>query len=636
MLVYCETRPTKGILVVNQTSADPGIKGVIPVPMDFDHISICKVADRKSQIYRQVKRFIQDNLVKSLVSTEPNHYPRKNLLPILEPPKNLGCTPKWLWIKFSLPRFITNLSVEFKIILAWCLLCNYFNEKVFREILLITKQDTNFNHRVIWHWIIGLEITQKSTVAEGFYRIKITYKNQNKLLKPFNTKDIHVELVNVFEKCLNTEIDPQYSDLYKAEKIIHQIDGDVYDIPSESIENILSVFRYKPEVVKGVLNSISRLSKRLNNPEIYKNHKIALFIPARGNIDSILIFPAAILLEKSLSRLRHRKFAVFPLYILALVYQTWSSHDKAIETLEKAINLFPDKKPKLVGVLSSRLALSYIMKGQMSQAKECLRDADRVLEYESTEWFDNRLNNQIWLLKRGNWNQALTNSSELEKCIKDPYLKAKQAHILGVNHLYMGNLEKAKEYAYKCEELSSMVTLSSWIIGKAWRNRFAYELLSTIELVEGNFEEAERISKDITRQLTPLFRWILGYTVKNHLLYTRAYISAMIGDLSGAEHQQHQLLQDNHLEAYYCVTSKLNLAEIYSKKDQKVEAAKLYNEMEEEAKRIGFKYLEFRAYKKRNEIYQNQSLDINNERDEYDFKKNSNSYMDGLEFLIPV
>jgi hypothetical protein len=66
MLVYCETRPTHGILVVNQTSADPGIKGVIPIPMDFDHISICKVADRKSQIYRQIKRFIEKNLTTPL------------------------------------------------------------------------------------------------------------------------------------------------------------------------------------------------------------------------------------------------------------------------------------------------------------------------------------------------------------------------------------------------------------------------------------------------------------------------------------------------------------------------------------------------------------------------------------------
>jgi len=66
MLIYCETRPTGPILVVNQTSADPGIKGVIPVPMDFDHISICKVADKKSQIYRQVKRFIEKNLTTPL------------------------------------------------------------------------------------------------------------------------------------------------------------------------------------------------------------------------------------------------------------------------------------------------------------------------------------------------------------------------------------------------------------------------------------------------------------------------------------------------------------------------------------------------------------------------------------------
>lgn len=73
MLVYCETRPTKGILVVNQTSADPGIKGVIPVPMDFDHISICKVADRKSQIYRQVKRFIKQNLATHSVASRLNN-----------------------------------------------------------------------------------------------------------------------------------------------------------------------------------------------------------------------------------------------------------------------------------------------------------------------------------------------------------------------------------------------------------------------------------------------------------------------------------------------------------------------------------------------------------------------------------
>ncbi|HEY9710956.1 MAG TPA: toll/interleukin-1 receptor domain-containing protein [Oculatellaceae cyanobacterium] len=78
MLVYCETLPTHGILVVNQTSADPG-GNAVPVPVDYDHISICKVGDKKSQIYRQVKRFIDKNLTTLLppITLKPNantHY----------------------------------------------------------------------------------------------------------------------------------------------------------------------------------------------------------------------------------------------------------------------------------------------------------------------------------------------------------------------------------------------------------------------------------------------------------------------------------------------------------------------------------------------------------------------------------
>jgi hypothetical protein len=59
-LVYCEKRPYAGILVVNETSADPGIAGVVPIPMDEDHISICRPVDKNSQIYRRVLRLIQN------------------------------------------------------------------------------------------------------------------------------------------------------------------------------------------------------------------------------------------------------------------------------------------------------------------------------------------------------------------------------------------------------------------------------------------------------------------------------------------------------------------------------------------------------------------------------------------------
>ena len=62
MEVYCEKLKTSGFLVVDETSADPGIKGVIPLPMDCDHISICRPQNQRDLIYRRVKRFIQEKL----------------------------------------------------------------------------------------------------------------------------------------------------------------------------------------------------------------------------------------------------------------------------------------------------------------------------------------------------------------------------------------------------------------------------------------------------------------------------------------------------------------------------------------------------------------------------------------------
>ena len=59
-VVYCEKRPIAGLLVVNETTADPGIAGVIPIPVDEDHVSICKPASKDSQIYRRVKRLVED------------------------------------------------------------------------------------------------------------------------------------------------------------------------------------------------------------------------------------------------------------------------------------------------------------------------------------------------------------------------------------------------------------------------------------------------------------------------------------------------------------------------------------------------------------------------------------------------
>ena len=65
MIVYCENEPTSGVMVVNQTSADPGIPGVIPIPLDENHISISKPQSKQSRLYLRVKKFIKDSLSKS-------------------------------------------------------------------------------------------------------------------------------------------------------------------------------------------------------------------------------------------------------------------------------------------------------------------------------------------------------------------------------------------------------------------------------------------------------------------------------------------------------------------------------------------------------------------------------------------
>jgi predicted alpha/beta hydrolase family esterase len=61
-LVYCEKQTVGGILVVNETTADPGIAGVAVVPLDENHITICKPGSRESQVYRRVKKIVLETI----------------------------------------------------------------------------------------------------------------------------------------------------------------------------------------------------------------------------------------------------------------------------------------------------------------------------------------------------------------------------------------------------------------------------------------------------------------------------------------------------------------------------------------------------------------------------------------------
>lgn len=548
--------------------------------------------------------------------------------------------PGLIWRKCLFSKFISKLPSTLRIVLAWCSLCNYFNETVLKEILLGIQQEIEFSDE-LWHWIIDLSFTQKFPVADDFYQIKPSYR---KLLQKYiNKRASRSDLVRIFDKCARNGIEPQYVSLYKAEIIVHQIRSNCSDITVETIADILTIFRYEESVAKIILGS---LSERLPDQNMYRIYQTAAAIPTRKNIDSILIFPTAIILEKVASQLRPRKFTVFPLYIISLVDQTWSNHKRAINTLKRAIEHLPDENSKSAGVLMSRLALSYIMVGNMSKAKKALLQTDRILEINSNEWIDNQLNKQIWYLKRGYWQEALRIGLSLEESIKDPYLKAKHAHILGVNYLYVGSLGIAERYARKCEDFSSLVTLSSWVIGKAWRNRFAYALLSTVALVNGSdksleeqeedFRKSVLTAGDTTRHLSPLFRWILGCTVQSHYLYTEASIAAIKGNYIIAERKYLQLQQDKHLEVYYLISSNLDLATIYLKTNRVDEAINLYQYCAEEASKLGFKYLEVRALKKACEIRFDESLAAKIDGLDRNIYTIGSSFIDNLEFLIPV
>lgn len=62
-LSFYETVETKGVLVVDETSADPGIAGSVSVPLDADHLSICKPDKRTDLIYKRVLQFVEECLL---------------------------------------------------------------------------------------------------------------------------------------------------------------------------------------------------------------------------------------------------------------------------------------------------------------------------------------------------------------------------------------------------------------------------------------------------------------------------------------------------------------------------------------------------------------------------------------------
>jgi pimeloyl-ACP methyl ester carboxylesterase len=55
---YYETKTTYKFLVVDPSSADPGIAGVVPIPIERNHQDICKPTSRSDLVYCRVRQFV--------------------------------------------------------------------------------------------------------------------------------------------------------------------------------------------------------------------------------------------------------------------------------------------------------------------------------------------------------------------------------------------------------------------------------------------------------------------------------------------------------------------------------------------------------------------------------------------------
>jgi len=62
-LSFFETKPTKGLIVVDRVSADPGIPKARVIGIDADHIMICKPKSKTEDVYQSVKKFIDDEVL---------------------------------------------------------------------------------------------------------------------------------------------------------------------------------------------------------------------------------------------------------------------------------------------------------------------------------------------------------------------------------------------------------------------------------------------------------------------------------------------------------------------------------------------------------------------------------------------
>jgi pimeloyl-ACP methyl ester carboxylesterase len=91
--VFYEKRGTTAGVIVADDSSDPGLLRVDPVPIDADHIDICKPADDGDLVYTRTRDFIVDEIVPAETSNAAFGSLRRPDLPPLPRPRSRNLAP---------------------------------------------------------------------------------------------------------------------------------------------------------------------------------------------------------------------------------------------------------------------------------------------------------------------------------------------------------------------------------------------------------------------------------------------------------------------------------------------------------------------------------------------------------------
>jgi predicted alpha/beta hydrolase family esterase len=245
--VYYEKRPLYGIVVVDETSADPGIPGVIPIPMDDNHVTICKPASRESLIYVRVKRFIEDCIATSTSEQSPQE------VKIQDDPKTQDDNTQILNAATDLVTALRALDNAIRLHLSELTLFKPSWSQERRD--RVIKEIKDFAHR---EELIVRVRQSRHKLDQLRFRIKLGEEDQKLVLKilnagtdllgalggfvtPFRDIDVLIEFLNCIDQAQDSQ-DAQ-NVIERSKKTLEILDREVL----ASLDEILGILKGRME-----------------------------------------------------------------------------------------------------------------------------------------------------------------------------------------------------------------------------------------------------------------------------------------------------------------------------------------------------------------------------------------------------